>query len=103
MTVMDIFGVVSDPVRRGLLVAFAAGPCSPTQLAVRFPISQPAISRHIRLLREAGLIVSVDQPGDARVRLYRLRIEPLGEIHQWLDQFWQRRLDDFAGYVEALP
>jgi DNA-binding transcriptional ArsR family regulator len=97
---MDLFAVLDDPVRRQLMEALAAEPQPVRDLVARFPISQPAISRHLRVLREAGLVETVTLTDDARLRLYRLRPEPLRPLLGWLQQFWQGQLDSFATYVE---
>jgi DNA-binding transcriptional ArsR family regulator len=90
---MDITAAVADPVRRAILETLNAGPLSAGEIAARFPISRPAVSRHLRLLREAGL-VSASQSG--RERIYRIETAPLAELDAWLAQFrdrWPSRLD----------
>ena len=69
-----------------------------TRLAGEFSISQPAISRHLRYLREANL-VTVGGAGDGRVRTYQTNPQPLRDVHSWLTGFWQGQLDAFADYV----
>lgn len=96
---MDIFQVVGDPVRRGVLDSLRDGPATPSELASAFPISQPAISRHLRVLHEASLVDVLPSERDGRARLYSLRPEPLSEIGVWLSGFWQRKLDAFAEFV----
>jgi len=91
---MDALG---DPVRRRLVELLADGPRPAGSLALavgaEFGISQPATSRHLRVLREAGVVeAAVDGP----VRLYATRPEPLAEIAGWVDEvrrFWSTRLD----------
>jgi len=71
----------------------ARGPATVNELAALLPIARPGVSRHLRILREAGL---VDVRQEAQRRVYRLRAEPLAEIDEWLDQYralWDRRLD----------
>jgi DNA-binding transcriptional ArsR family regulator len=97
---MDVFLAVSDPVRRGLLEALADGPKPVKSLVDRFPISQPAISRHLRVLRDAGLVETGLPADDGRLRLYRLRPEPMVQLQRWLQLFWQRKLDAFADYAK---
>ncbi|SEO80600.1 regulatory protein, arsR family [Actinacidiphila rubida] len=73
--------------------ALLRGPATVSELAALLPIARPGVSRHLRVLREAGL-VEVRQ--DAQWRVYRLRPEPLAEVHDWLDRYralWERRLD----------
>jgi DNA-binding transcriptional ArsR family regulator len=96
---VDAFAALADPVRRELLGLLRRSPTSAGELAARFPISRPAISRHLRVLREAGL-VSVQEQG--RERLYRLEPSPLEQVDAWLDDFrdrWSPRLDALATEV----
>lgn len=84
---------LADPVRRAILETLNAGPQTAGGIAGRFPISRPAVSRHLRVLREAGL-ASVSQSG--RRRVYRIEPAPLAELDAWLAQFrdtWSTRLD----------
>ena len=97
-----MFGALADPVRRALLGDMAAGPARVVDLAARHPISRPAVSRHLRVLREAGLVSSEIR---AQRRVYRLERAALAELDAWLDRFRPlARIDDPAGLVErALP
>ena len=84
---------LADPVRRAILEQLNLRPLTAGEIAVQFPISRPAISRHLRILREAGL-VSVSQSG--RNRTYRFESAPLAELDAWLNQYrdlWSSRLD----------
>lgn len=84
---------IADPVRREILDTLRRGPLSAGDIAGRFAISRPAISRHLRILREVGL-VDVDVRG--RRRIYRFNPGPLAEIDAWLAQhrdLWSSRLD----------
>ena len=81
---MDTFAALADPVRRQILEILNASPLTAGQLADRFPISRPAVSRHLRVLREAGL-VSVAASG--REREYRVEPRAMTEIESWLAQF----------------
>jgi DNA-binding transcriptional ArsR family regulator len=84
---------VADENRRTLLATLANGPATAGELAALLPIARPGVSRHLRVLREAGL-VEVRQ--DSQRRIYSLRPEPLAEIDEWLDRYrylWQQRLD----------
>jgi len=76
-----------------MLETLSRGPVTVGQLAALLPIARPGVSRHLRVLRETGL-VEVRQ--EAQRRVYSLRPEPLGEIDEWLGQYralWERRLD----------
>ena len=84
---------LADPVRREVVDLLAGGELAAGELADRFPVSRPAISRHLRVLREAGL---VRVRTDGRHRLYALEPGPLRELDAWLERFrdlWAQRLD----------
>jgi DNA-binding transcriptional ArsR family regulator len=80
---VDAFEALADPVRRELLAAVVARPMRVVDLAARHPISRPAVSRHLRLLTEAGLM-AVEVRG--RERHYALRPEPLGSVRAFLER-----------------
>jgi len=76
-----------------VLDTLAEGPATAGELAALLPIARPGVSRHLRVLREAGL---VDVRQQAQRRVYSLRPEPLAEVGQWLDRYralWEQRLD----------
>ena len=78
------------------------GPRTATAIHDAFPIANPAVSRHLRVLREAGLVEERRPPDDRRVRLYALRPEPLAEVASWLEEMsrgWQGQLDSFKDFV----
>ena len=88
-----VLQALSDESRRTMLGALAGGPATAGELAALLPIARPGASRHLRVLREAGL-VEVRQ--EAQRRVYSLRPEPLAEIDEWLGRYralWQQRLD----------
>lgn len=90
---MQALAVLADPVRRAIVERLATGPASAGDIAQEFPISRPAVSRHLRLLREAGLVHSETI---AQQRIYRLSPEPFDELDQWVRQirtFWSQHLD----------
>lgn len=78
---MDEFGAVADPARRDVLSALATGDLSAGEVAALFPVSRPAVSRHLRVLRETGLIRD-ELVG--RRRVYRLNVEGLAPVAAWL-------------------
>jgi DNA-binding transcriptional ArsR family regulator len=100
MSVMNVYEVISHPIRRAMLEQLSGGPAAANELGRGFRVSQPAVARHLRVLREAGLVETLDAPDDARVRLYRVRPEPLREVDLWLKEFWQSTLAAFAVYAE---
>ena len=76
-----------------MLEALTSGPATAGELAALLPIARPGVSRHLRMLREAGL---VDVRQDAQRRIYTLRPEPLAQVDQWLTRYraqWEQRLD----------
>ena len=98
----SVLAALGDPTRRRIVELLAGGPRNATDLYREFAIAGPAVSRHLRVLREAGLVTGHDVPGDRRVRLYRLEAEPLAELSRWLGevgQGWQGQLDAFKDYV----
>lgn len=91
------FAALADPTRRALLARLAAGDASVAELAMPFAMSQPAISKHLKVLERAGLI---SHSLDAQRRPRRLEARPLAEATEWLEryrEFWEKsflRLDD---------
>jgi DNA-binding transcriptional ArsR family regulator len=88
-----VLRALADEGRRTLLESLASGPATAGELAALLPIARPGVSRHLRVLREAGL-VEVSQ--DAQRRIYALRPEPLAEVDEWLAPYrarWEQRLD----------
>lgn len=97
---MDAFLALADPTRRRIVESLADGESPFGDLADQFEMSRPAVSQHLKVLREAG-IVAVRK--DAQRRIYRLNPEGLGELDRWLDQvkrFWGPRLDDLERALE---
>lgn len=96
----DVFRAIADPTRRAILDRLRAGPAPVNALAADFDQSRPAISKHLRVLREARL-VSEERAG--RERVYRLEPQPLQRALGWLEgyrSFWQRGLDQLKRYLE---
>ena len=88
-----VLRALADGSRRTVLDALAGGPATAGELAALLPIARPGVSRHLRVLREAGL-VQVRQ--EAQRRVYSLRLDPLAEIDEWLGRYralWEQRLD----------
>jgi DNA-binding transcriptional ArsR family regulator len=84
---------LADPSRRTVVERLARGPVTAGELADLLPIARPGVSRHLRVLREAGL---VEVRAEAQRRVYSLRAEPLAEIDEWLGPYralWEQRLD----------
>jgi DNA-binding transcriptional ArsR family regulator len=88
-----VLRALADDGRRTMLDTLAGGPATAGELAALLPIARPGVSRHLRVLREAGLVEVRQQ---AQRRIYSLRPQPLTEIDDWLGRYralWQQRLD----------
>ncbi len=96
---MDVFDALADPVRRDLLRQLVAGPARVVDLAAAHPISRPAISRHLRVLGEAGLVTATDR---GRERHYGLATAPLVEVGRLLDDLRPRRPALTHQHLDAL-
>jgi DNA-binding transcriptional ArsR family regulator len=97
------FAVLAEPSRRTILDVLRDGERPVGDLVEHLRLSQPAVSKHLRVLREAGL---VEVRTDAQRRLYRLRPEPLAEIDAWLEPYrrlWSRSLDALGRHLEEGP
>ena len=101
-TQLDLtFSALSDPTRRAILSRLAKGDVSVGELARPFEMSLPAVSKHLRVLERAGLLV---QDPQGRVRRCKLRAGPMREAADWIQhyrRFWTRQLDALAKFVEA--
>ena len=99
---MVIFGTLADASRRRILELLRAGERPVWVLVRELGMSQPAVSRHLRVLREAGL---VDARVDAQRRIYRLRADTLRELDAWLEPYrllWSSRLDDLEHHLNQM-
>lgn len=97
---MSPFDALADPVRREIVALLAAGERSAGEIVARFDISQPAVSRHLKVLREAGL---AEVRADAQRRIYALNPAPLIDLERWLAQqrtIWERRLDRLGVHLD---
>ena len=95
------FSALADPTRRAVLDLLRKGRRPAGQIASAFPISRPAISKHLRLLRRAHL---VNEHREGRNRFYQLNPEPLKAVDSWLEQyrsFWSTSLSSLKAFVEA--
>jgi DNA-binding transcriptional ArsR family regulator len=98
--VISTFDVLAEPTRRQILDLIRDTERPVNELVARLDISQPGVSKHLRVLREAGL---VEVRTDAQRRLYRVRPEPLAEIDAWLAPYrrlWANRLDDLERHLD---
>jgi DNA-binding transcriptional ArsR family regulator len=100
--VSSVFSALADPTRRAILARLAAGEATVNELAAPFPISAQAVSKHLNVLENAGLIV---RTREAQWRRCRLDPAPLRDIAQWIDQyrrFWDERYDSLDTYLREL-
>jgi DNA-binding transcriptional ArsR family regulator len=101
-TTTDAFNAVAEPRRRQLLDVLAGGERPVNDLVEVLGIAQPQVSKHLRVLREVGL---VEARGEGRQRLYRLNGRPLQPIHEWVERYqstWSERFDSLDELLEEL-
>jgi DNA-binding transcriptional ArsR family regulator len=97
------FAALSDPTRRGVVELLRREPLRAGELAEELDSSAPAMSRHLRVLRECGLVAEERTLEDARARVFRLRPEPFDELRHWIDEverFWAGQLAAFKAHAE---
>lgn len=92
-----VFGALSDGTRRRILRALADRPLPVHRIAEEFAVSRPAVSRHLRILKDAGLVTASES---GRENLYYLRTSTLREIEDWLNTIWALRLSKLKALVE---
>jgi DNA-binding transcriptional ArsR family regulator len=96
------FAALADPTRRAILARLASGDCSVTELAEPFEMSMPAVSKHLRVLEQAGLI---SKRRDAQKRPCRIEAARLKEVSEWAERYrhiWEERLDRLDAYLQTL-
>jgi DNA-binding transcriptional ArsR family regulator len=91
------FAALADPTRREIFERLARAPRAVGELASELPVSRPAVSQHLKVLKDAGLVIHETQ-GTRNV--YEIDPNGLGELRAWLDQFWAEALDSFKAEVE---
>jgi DNA-binding transcriptional ArsR family regulator len=92
-----LFGALADPTRRQVFERLAAGPRAVGEIARGLPVSRPAVSQHLKVLKDAGL---VKDRAEGTRRVYSIDPHGLGAIRAWLDQFWGSALDAFQHEIE---
>jgi DNA-binding transcriptional ArsR family regulator len=98
-----VYGALAHPIRRTIVQVLASGDKGVRELAAPLPVSRPAVSQHLAVLRQAGL-VTLGRVG--REHRYRLRPEPLDDVRHWLgqlDEFWAQRLIGLREHLDANP
>ena len=96
----DVFHAIADPTRRRIMDLLAQGEQPVKDLAASFSVTRPAISQHLRVLRDAGLVA---ERRSGRERRYSLTAEPLREVDAWVTRyarFWQAKLESLGRYLE---
>ncbi len=94
---MDATAAIADPIRRRVLELVRDEELPAGALAAEFAVSRPAVSRHLRVLRETGLVT---ERREGKRRLYRANLEPLAELRDWLDGYWAGRLGALRNLAE---
>jgi DNA-binding transcriptional ArsR family regulator len=97
LRIVEAAAAISDPIRRRVLELVRDRELPAGELAAQFDVSRPAVSRHLRVLRETGL---VRERRAGRQRLYRADPRPLEEVREWLDGYWSGRLDALKRVAE---
>ena len=103
MSWVSAYAALAEPHRRQILDLLRDGERPAGDLVERLDLSQPGVSKHLRVLLDAGL---VQVRADGRRRLYALRAEPLADVAQWLEPyraFWSNRLDELERHLEQHP
>ena len=91
------FAALADPTRRAVFERLASGPRAVGELAQGMPVSRPAVSQHLKVLKDAGL---VSDHADGARRVYQIDPKGLGQMRAWLDRFWDGALAAFQAEVE---
>ncbi|MEP6622769.1 MAG: metalloregulator ArsR/SmtB family transcription factor [bacterium] len=102
-TLIDPFQAVADPTRRAILDRLLVGEAAVATIAAEFPMSRPAISRHLRVLREARLVREHRGGSDGRQRVYQVTPAPLRDVMQWArayESFWAANLKSLKHHLE---
>jgi DNA-binding transcriptional ArsR family regulator len=89
---------LADPTRRAVFERVADSPAAVGQIAEGLPVSRPAVSQHLRVLKEAGL---VSETAMGTRRIYRIDPRGIGAMRDWLEGFWSQALDDFKAFADA--
>jgi DNA-binding transcriptional ArsR family regulator len=95
---LDAFAALGDPTRQAIFQRLADGPAAVGALAAGLPVTRPAVSQHLKVLKAAGLVT--ETPDGAR-RIYRIDPRGVGAMRDWLDAHWTRALDAFAAFADA--
>jgi DNA-binding transcriptional ArsR family regulator len=94
-----MLSTLADPTRRAIFEKLAEAPQPVGRLAEGLPVSRPAVSQHLKVLKDAGLVSEI---ADGTRRIYRIDPRGIGVMRDWLDRFWHQAMDDFASYADKL-
>jgi DNA-binding transcriptional ArsR family regulator len=97
MTYQEVLDALGDSTRRTIFERLAGRPQAVSELARDLPVSRPAVSQHLKVLKEAGLVI--DRP-DGNRRIYRVNLDGVGSLRAYLDGFWDQALAAFQSAVE---
>jgi DNA-binding transcriptional ArsR family regulator len=92
------FAALGDPTRRKIFELVADQPSAVVDIARELPVSRPAVSQHLKVLKEAGLVI---ESAEGTRRIYRLDPRGIGAMRDWLDAHWANALDAFKNFVDA--
>lgn len=98
MAYVTALTALADPTRRAVFERLRGGPLGVGEIAAALPVSRPAVSQHLKVLKEAGLVAD-EARGTARI--YRIHAEGLRELRDWLDGFWDDALANFKAHAES--
>ena len=93
----NALAALADPTRRRIFERLKSGPQAVGAIARKMPVTRPAVSQHLKVLKEAGLVA--DRPEGTR-RVYYIDPDGLGALRAWVDQFWDQALENFQAEVE---
>lgn len=97
MQAIEPIAALGDPTRRAIFELLAEGPCSVAELARRMPVTRPAVSQHLRVLKDVGLVTHRSQ---GTRNLYQIDPQGVAAIRDYLDWLWERALTDFKAAAE---
>src|SRR5690348_13488162 len=99
-TALNGFAALGDPTRRKIFELVAEQPAAVVDIASELPVSRPAVSQHLKVLKEAGLVI---ESAEGTRRIYRLDPRGIGAMRDWLDAHWANALDAFKEFVDDNP
>lgn len=95
-----VIDALADPTRRRIFERVAQSPAAVGKIAAGLPVSRPAVSQHLKVLKEAGLVT---ERAEGTRHIYRIDPRGLAALRDWLDQFWSAALADFKDFADRLP